>query len=79
MKLTKEAIKWIESQTKAKSLDPNNQGHRYQVIIEGFWSGNLDLNQESGMLVHVKNPKPRTPHVMSQAISMAIMNSLTKS
>ena len=78
MKITKEAVNWIEGQTKAKHLDPNNQGHRYQVIIEGFWSGNLDLDQASGQLVHIANPTRRTPHPMSQAISMAIMSALAK-
>jgi hypothetical protein len=78
MKINDAAKKWIESQTKSKGLDPGNQGHRYQVLIEGFWSGELDLNQESGTLVKVTNPSPRTNHVMSQAISMAIMSALTR-
>ena len=78
MKVTDEAKKWIESQTQTRGLDPQNQGHRYQVLIEGFWSGELDLNQENGTLVKMNNPSPRTKHPMSTAISMAIMSALKK-
>lgn len=78
MKISKDAKEWIEATTKSRGLDPNNQGHRYQILIEGFWSGDLDLNQASGMLIKNSSPSPRTKHPMSTAISMAIMSALTK-
>jgi len=79
MKLSKQAQAYVESQL---NPDDQNQLQVYQVLIEGYWSGKLDMDMDKQEIILLDKPVPRaaTPggSVISGAIMQAIAGNLQK-
>ncbi|MBK26074.1 MAG: hypothetical protein CME70_18905 [Halobacteriovorax sp.] len=78
MKLTPKANQWVQAELKTRGLDPNNPGFIYQVVIEGYWSGHLDMDPGTGSVQLMANPTPKTASPEASNISLAIMGALNK-
>ena len=77
MKLGKDVKAYIDK--KLGDTKDENQMQVYQVLIEGYWLGELDINPSTKKVVLVKDPTPRAATPMGAHITSAIMQALAGS
>ena len=69
MKLDSRAQNYVD----AKMGDNQNQMAVYQILIDGYWSGELDMDPSKGEMTLVANPVSRPATPATAHISGAIM------
>tara|TARA_B100000959_G_C14482293_1_gene419671 strand:- start:109 stop:351 length:243 start_codon:yes stop_codon:yes gene_type:complete len=75
MKLGKDVKAYIDK--KLGDTKDENQLRVYQVLIEGYWAGELDINPATNAVMLVEHPVPRAVTPVGAAITGAIMQSLS--
>ena len=74
MKLGKDVKAYIDK--KLGNTKDENQARVYQVLIEGYWSGELDINPSTQQVILVEDPTPRAATPIGAHITSAIMHAL---
>ncbi len=72
MKLSRDVQKYV----KDKMGDNQNQMAMYQILIDGYWSGELDMDATAEEITLVTNPVPRAATPATAHISGAIMQAM---
>jgi len=76
MKLDKRAQLYVDKKLEAEGIDPkaNPDPHSvYQILIEGYWSGHLDMDPAADEIVLNDKPVARHATPAEAHISGAIM------
>ena len=76
MKLDKRAQLFVDKKLQAMGIDPkaNPDPHSvYQILIEGYWSGHLDMDPGAGEIILNDKPVTRQATPAEAHISGAIM------
>ena len=74
MKLGKDVKAYIDK--KLGNTKDENQMRVYQVLIEGYWAGELDINPTTQVVMLVEDPVPRVVTPASAHITGAIMHAM---
>ena len=69
MKLSEDVKAYVDARIK----DEKNQVQMYQILIDGYWSGELDMDPSKGEMTLVANPVSRPATPATAHISGAIM------
>jgi hypothetical protein len=69
MKLSEDVKAYVDARIK----DEKNQVQMYQILIDGYWSGELDMDPTKGEMTLVANPVSRPATPATAHISGAIM------
>jgi hypothetical protein len=72
MKLSEEVKTYVDARIK----DEKNQAQMYQILIDGYWAGELDMDPSKGEITRVTNPVPRVATPGTAHISGAIMQAI---
>jgi len=72
MKLDSRVQKYVEG----KMGDNQNQMAVYQILIDGYWAGDLDMDPDKGLIILVDKPIPREATPAAAHISGAIMQAI---
>ena len=81
MKLDKRAQLYVDKKLEAEGIDPKadpDPHSVYQILIEGYWTGELDINPTTKTVMLVKDPVPRAVTPEGAHITGAIMQSMSK-
>jgi len=77
MKLDKNVKAYIDK--KLGDTKDENQMRVYQVLIEGYWAGELDVNTMTGTVMLIDDPVPRVVTPAGAHITGAIMQAMAGS
>ena len=66
----------VKAYVDAKMGDNQNQMAMYQILIDGYWSGELDMDPSKGEMTLVANPVSRPATPATAHISGAIMQAM---
>jgi len=66
----------VKAYVDAKMGDNQNQLAMYQILIDGYWAGELDMDPSKGEITLVANPVPRVATPGTAHISGAIMQAI---
>jgi len=75
MKLGKDVKAYIDK--KLGDTKDENQMRVYQVLIEGYWAGELDINPTTKAVMLVEDPVPRVATPVDAVITGAIMQAMS--
>ncbi len=76
MKLDKRAQLFVDKKLEANGIDPKanpDPQSVYQILIEGYWSGHLDMDPATNQVILNDNPEARQATPAEAHISGAIM------